>query len=88
VVFAFEVTKAAPTHAEFAARFDVLHRTFLGYPAELAPADRVSRFYAFYNKIVAAHAPIKKPPPVLTADETAWGAVCTALVQHPEVELY
>ena len=25
---------------------------------------------------------------LIPADETAWGAVCTALVQHPEAELY
>jgi hypothetical protein len=86
VVFAFEVTKKPPTVEEFAQRFDVLHRTFLGYPVALAPPARVGRFYALYNGVVARHAPNKKP--VLTADETGWAAVCTALVQHPEVELY
>ena len=32
--------------AAFAPRFDVLHRTFLGYPASLAPPQRMARFYA------------------------------------------
>jgi len=83
VVFAFE---AGPQgDAEFAARFDVLHRLFLGYPAKLAPADRVARFHDLYVAVAARHAAAKQP---LTADETAWVAVCAALVQHPEAELY
>jgi len=84
VVYAFEVV-AAPSQADFAARFDVLHRTFLGYPARLAPADRVSRFYGLYQAVAQRHAGAKGS---LTADETAWAAVCTALVTHPEAELY
>jgi hypothetical protein len=81
-VFAFEPV-AGPTRDQFAAGFDVLHRTFLGYPAQLAPADRVDRFHALYRQVAARH-----PRGRLTADETAWAAVCTALVQHPEAELY
>jgi hypothetical protein len=81
-VFAFEPV-AGPTRDQFAAGFDVLHRTFLGYPAHLAPADRVDRFDALYRQVAAHH-----PRGRLTADETAWVAVCTALVQHPEAELY
>ena len=83
VVFAFAAV-AGPSEDQFATGFDILHRTFLGYPIELAPKDRVARFYALYREI-AAHHPRKQP---LTADETAWAAVCTALVQHPETELY
>ena len=83
VVFAFEPVDA-PTAAQFAERFDVLHRTFLGYPAALAPTDRAARFFELYTK-VAAHHTAKNP---LTPDETAWAAVCSALVQHPEAELY
>jgi hypothetical protein len=79
VVFAFDVKD------EFAASFDVLHRTFLGYPAKLAPPDRIERFHALFSAVVARHAGAKQP---LTADETAWAAVCTALVEHPEAELY
>jgi hypothetical protein len=81
-VFAFEPV-AGPTRDAFAAGFDVLHQTFLGYPARLAPADRVDRFHALYRQVAARH-----PRGRLTADETAWVAVCTALVQHPEAELY
>jgi len=83
VVFAFE-PPPNPSQQQFAIGFDILHRTFLGYPVDLAPADRVPRFYALYRQI-AAHHPRKQP---LTADETAWAAVCAALVQHPETELY
>jgi hypothetical protein len=80
VVFAFDATKAS-----FDAGFDVLHRTFLGYPVKLAPPDRVERFHTLFTAISQRHAGAKQP---LTADETAWAAVCTALVQHPEAELY
>lgn len=83
VVFAFDV-KPGPSLDDFKIGFDVLHRTFLGYPAELAPAGRVDRFYALYRQVVANHAATSS----LTADELGWVAVCSALVQHPEAELY
>ena len=83
LIFAFEA-KPSPSRDEFAAGFDVLHRTFLGYPASLAPAGRIDRFYALYQKIAAHHAGAT----VLTPDETAWVAICAALVVHPEAELY
>ena len=83
VVFAFEV--GTQDEDQFAARFDVLHKLFLGYPAKLAPPHRIERFYELYSTVAAAHAAAKQP---LNADETAWVAVCTALVQHPEAELY
>lgn len=85
IVFAFDVPAGPETQDEFAARFDVLHRTFLGYPAQLAPPGRVARFHELYAAVAARHAGERQP---LTADETAWAAVCTALVQHPEAELY
>lgn len=81
VVFAFD----ARGEDAFATGFDVLHRTFLGYPARLAPTDRIARFHALFTSVAARHAGMKQP---LTADETAWVAVCAALVQHPEAELY
>ena len=83
VVFAFTV--GAQDEDAFAARFDVLHRLFLGYPAKLAPPDRIARFHELYAAVAARHAAAKNP---LNADETAWVAVCSALVQHPEAELY
>jgi hypothetical protein len=84
VVFAFQAV-AAPDVAQFTERFDVLHRMFLGYPVRLAPPDRVARFHALYRAVAARHAGAKQP---LDPDETAWAAVCSALVQHPEVELF
>jgi hypothetical protein len=84
VVFAFEPI-VNPDSVAFAERFDILHRTFLGYPAALAPHDRIARFRDLYASVAARHAGAKQP---LTADETAWAAVCSALVQHPEAELY
>lgn len=84
VVYAFDV-EAKPSADGFAERFDVLHRTFLGYPIKLAPPDRVARFFALYSEVAGRHTKPKQP---LTAAETAWAAVCTALVQHPETELY
>jgi hypothetical protein len=86
VVFAFELTPRPPTEAQFTERLDVLHRTFLGYPLALAPASRITRFFALYGEVAAHHAARKKA--ALAPDETAWAAVCAALVQHPEQELY
>lgn len=84
VIFAFDVVPT-PSADQFRERFDVLHRTFVGYPIALAPADRLAKFYALYRAVAARHKAAKQP---LTADETAWAAVCSALVQHPETELY
>lgn len=81
VVFAFDSTP--DTADNFDVRFDVLHRTFLGYPAKLAPGERVARFHALFDDVAKRH-----PKGGLTADETGWVAVCSALVQHPEAELY
>jgi hypothetical protein len=81
VVFAFEPV-AGPSRAQFAVGFDVLHLTFLGYPASLAPAERVDRYYALFRQVAARHRGA-----LLSPDETGWAAVCTALVQHPEAEL-
>ncbi|MBV8761374.1 MAG: hypothetical protein JO257_29015 [Deltaproteobacteria bacterium] len=82
VVFAFD--PKAGSLDEFSVGFDVLHRTFLGYPVRLAPADRAQKFYALFDEVRARHK-AKNP---LSPDETAWAAVCAALVQHPEAELY
>lgn len=82
VVFSFDAR--VQSFEDFVPRFDVLHRTFLGYPVRLAPADRAKKFYALFTEVAARHT--RKNP--LTSEETAWAAVCTALVQHPEAELY
>lgn len=83
IVFAFEPIEA-PTQAQFGERFDVLHRTFLGYPASLAPPEREQRYFQLFQQVAARHK-AKQP---LTSEETAWAAICSALVQHPETELY
>jgi hypothetical protein len=85
VIFAFDA-KPNPTLDDFARGFDVLHRTFLGYPADLAPSGRLGRFFALYQQVVAYHR--DQAQPLLTPDQRAWAAVCTALVLHPETELY
>ena len=85
VVFAFEPV-ANPQAGQFAERFDVLHRTFLGYPAELAPTGPRVALLPALSRVVARHAGKKNA--ALTPDETAWAAVCSALVQHPEATLY
>lgn len=75
---------AAPTRSQFETMFDVLHRTFLGYPSSLAPRGRVERFFELYRRFAAD----RDRKPGLTADETAWVGICTALVQHPEASVY
>lgn len=85
-VFAFEQPADDVSLDQFASGFDVMHRTFLGYPAKLARTDRVSRFYGLYKDVVAAHDPAKSPK--LTAAEAGWAAVCYGLVRHPELHLY
>jgi len=87
VIFAFDEPAAPASAAAFAARFDVLHKTFLGYPAELAPPDRVKNFFELYQGIAKRHA----APGVrsrFTADESGWAAVCYGLVRHPEFQFY
>jgi hypothetical protein len=85
IVFAFEGAEVKDEVA-FGARFDVLHKTFLGYPASLAPSERVTRYYALYKDTVARHATDGKSK--LTPAETGWAVVCQGLVRHPEFQLY
>jgi hypothetical protein len=79
------------TIADFTPRFDVLHRTFLNYPASMAPDGRIARYFALYQKIVAEHgagdagdagASRLKP------NEAGWACVCAGLLRHPEFQLY
>lgn len=85
-VFAFEMPLEGATLAEFAPGFEVMHRTFLGYPAKMARTDRIGRFYGLYQDVVKAHDPAKSPK--LTAAEAGWAAVCYGLVRHPELHFY
>lgn len=92
LVFAFDPPPAAPPPASlgkaaFAPGFDVLHRTFLGYPAALAPTDRATRFLDVYDGVVAAHA-VAGTKSRFTPAQAGWAAVCYGLVRHPEFHLY
>jgi hypothetical protein len=87
VVFAFDPPAGEADEAAFAPRFDVLHRTFLGYPAALAPPERAARYFRLYRDIVAGHAKAQ-PKSRFTPDEAGWAAVCYGLVRHPEFHLY
>jgi hypothetical protein len=87
LVFAFELPQGTLDAAAFTPRFDVLHRTFLGYPAALAPAERGARFYGLYRQILAGHA-AASPKSRLSPAEAGWAAVCYGLIRHPEFQLY
>jgi hypothetical protein len=87
LIFAFDVPKGEVDAAAFGPRFDTLHRTFLGYPASLAPPQRVARFYQLYRDIEAGHAKAEKKSR-FTPAEAGWAAVCYGLVRHPEFHLY
>jgi hypothetical protein len=87
VIFAFDLPRGEVDEAAFAPRFDVLHRTFLGYPAALAPPERAKRFFRLYRDIAAGH--VKAAPKSrFSPAEAGWAAVCYGLVRHPEFHLY
>jgi hypothetical protein len=89
LIFAFELTSAEPTDAQFAERFDVLHRTFLGYPAALAPPERLRRFLGLYRAVVARRAASDGGASTrFSPTETGWATVCYGLIRHPEFHLY
>ncbi len=85
VVFAFEAPEKLDA-AGFASRFDVLHRTFLGYPASLAPG-RTDDFHGLYTHIEQNHRAAATKSR-FTPTEAAWAAVCYGLARHPEFHLY
>jgi hypothetical protein len=87
LIFAFDLPAGDLDARAFAPRFDVLHRTFLGYPASLAPPQRTARFFQLYADIVAGHAKAA-PKSRLSPREAGWAAVCYGLVRHPEFHLY
>lgn len=86
-VFAFDSPDGALTDGEFDERFDVLHRTFLGYPAKLAETARTPRFRALYRLATSA-SELSAEPLKLTPREAGWVAVCYGLARHPELHLY
>lgn len=87
IVFAFDAPKGVVDQAAFATGFDVMHRTFLGYPASLAPTPRTARFFQLYQEVEKAHA-AAAPKSRFTPSEAGWAAVCYGLVRHPEFHLY
>ena len=87
-IFAFDLPRGDVDDAGFAARFDVMHRRFLGYPATLAPATRVPRFLKLYRETVARHAAPGAARSRFHPAEAGWAAVCYGLVRHPEFHAY
>ena len=87
-VFAFDLPAGAITADAFAPRFDVLHRTFLGYPANLAPTDRTHRFFQLHSDVFARHSAPDAGTSRFNPAEAAWAAVCYGLVRHPEFHVY
>ena len=86
-IFAFDLPEGEIDEHAFGPRFDVLHRTFLGYPASLAPPERVERFYRLYRETAQTHTNAD-PHSRFSPGEAGWAAVCYGLVRHPEFHLY
>lgn len=87
LVYAFDPPKDATDKAAFAAAFDVLHRTFLGYPVKLAPTNRVDTYFDLFNQVTSAHTKDPKASK-FTANQAGWASMCYGLVRHPEFHLY
>jgi hypothetical protein len=87
LVFAFDAPDTLDA-AGFAERFDVLHRTFLGYPANLAPPDRTGKFFALYNDTVQRHTAAGAAKSRFKPNQAGWASVCYGLVRHPEFHFY
>lgn len=86
-IFAFDAPPGDLNEVSFKAPFDTLHRTFLGYPSELAEPDRATRFLRLFNATRQAH---EKDPPGkgFTPSQVAWASVCYGLIRHPEFHVY
>lgn len=87
-LFAFELPPEPLDPAAFAARLDVLHRTFLGYPLLHAPAGRAAAFFRLYEQVVSRHQKTPQPRARLSPQEAGWVAVCYGLARHPEHLFY
>lgn len=86
-VFAFAGVPRPTTVAAFRPAFDVLHRTFLGYPAALAPSARDEAFFSLFRTTVARHETTAARGG-LSPVEAGWAAVCLGLARHPEFHTY
>lgn len=87
LVYAFDPPADPTNKAAFAEGFDVLHRTFLGYPARLAPTSRIDTYFELFNRVRTGHTADPKQSK-FTATQAAWAAMCYGLVRHPEFHLY
>ena len=85
-IFAFDAPKKLD-RAGFSQRFDVLHRTFLGYPSALAPLSRERELYALYTGTKERHETLRVRSR-FSPELAGWATVCYALVRHPERHLY
>jgi hypothetical protein len=88
LVYAFEGVPRPGDRAAFAPLFDVLHRTFLGYPAALAPPARTDAFFRLFAATAARHEKANAPKARLRPVEAAWVSVCLGLARHPEFHTY
>jgi hypothetical protein len=88
IIFAFDNTAPMIDQAAFDQRFDVLHRTFLGYPLALGPKDRASGFFKLYTDTVVRHQMKGAPATRFKPEQAGWAEVCYGLVRHPEFHLY
>jgi hypothetical protein len=90
VLYAFTLPESpgALPEKDFAERFDILHKTFLSYPAKLAPAGRTRAFFRLYQETVARHSQPGAPRSRFTPQEAGWATVCYGLSRHPEYHLY
>ncbi len=86
LIYDFDIPTTPITQSQFTPMFDVLHRTFINYPAALAPTDRTNRFWKLYQDTVAAHAKVAGSR--FTPAQAGWANVCYGLVRHPEFHLY
>ena len=87
-VFDFALPAGAIVESDFAPLFDLIHRTFLGYPARLAPTDRTHRFFQLYAGTVQRHQAPGAGTFRFNPSEAGWAAVCYGLVRHPEFHVY
>lgn len=87
-VYPFDVPADPIDKATFTANFDLMHRTFIGYPAALAVTQRVDKFYDLYKGAVDKYSASGAPKTRFTPAEAGWAAVCYGLVRHPEFHLY
>ncbi len=88
LIFDFDKPTGPVDLAAFTPRFDVLHRTFLGYPAALGPKNRIADYFKLYTDTVAAHAAPDAAKFRLKPDEAGWAVICYGLIRHPEFQLY